>query len=174
VSTTPTSDLTTIGTLFDPLIASAQSLQTAADTSTIATDLSTQSSKTDVYIRSEYAGAFGAEVSRSFRDLSSPTLHTGDRIEATIMIKNTSNTPLKGLEYLDTIPAILTALDTTKYRITIGNTSMTRDFESLQRGDYDAHFTLMDIPVGQTLTLSYELRALPTRYGDMLVGDFEK
>lgn len=48
------------------------------------------------------------------------------------------------------------------------------EFVLTSSSDYDAYFTLPDIPAGQMITLSYDLTALPTSYGELLVGDYEQ
>lgn len=51
---------------------------------------------------------------------------------------------------------------------------MSRDFELIGDGEYDAHFIVNDIAPGETVIISYELVALPASYGEMIVGDLEK
>lgn len=49
-----------------------------------------------------------------------------------------------------------------------------KTFTLLQADDYDAYFTLRDIPAGSTLHLIYEVTALPVAYGEMIVDNLEK
>ena len=84
VSSTATSSVDTsvvmtnsgIDSAFSSLTQSADSLSNAANTSTVAQDnTASDASTTDVYMRSEYAPAFGMQVSRVFNDLTQPTVH---------------------------------------------------------------------------------------------------
>lgn len=136
-------------------------------------EASAASIRMDTYIKSQYAPAFGIEVERSFRNISSTFLHAWDVIEVTITLKNTSGKTARNIEYLDTIPAIFSSESTQKYQVILWTETIHRDFDYLHTGDYDAYFVGRDIPAGQTLTIKYELRALPASYGEMLVWDFE-
>lgn len=78
------------------------------------------------------------------------------------------------MEYLDTIPTIFSTENTYKYRVKSGDTSTSGDFVLTSSSDYDTYFTIPDIPAGQSIVLSYELTALPTSYGELLVGDYEQ
>jgi hypothetical protein len=62
-----------------------------------------------------------------------------------IDIKNTTNSPIQGLEYLDTIPKIFGTDNTLKYTIKNGNNTLTRDFSLTSASNYDAYFNLIDI-----------------------------
>lgn len=152
---------------------SLDSLEETFDTTLGSAEASVTGVKTDTYIKSEYAPAYGVEVARSFQNLSNPFIHAGDTIEVSIALKNTSDQTVTGVEYLDMIPAIFSSEHTTKYKVTLGDEVITRDFAYIEIGEYDAHFVGRDIPAGKTLTITYELQALPASYGEMLVGDFE-
>lgn len=106
--------------------------------------------------------------------MSHSILYPDDLIEAHITIQNTTNQPIKNIEYLDTIPKIFSLQKTQKYTIKIGNGGgVDRDFEPIGDNQYDAYFIGLDIPAGETLHITYELTALPASYGEMMVGDLE-
>ena len=86
-----------------------------------------------------------------------------------IDIHNTRTSSATALEYLDTIPQIFSTDKTLHYTIKAGGNTIKRDFMLTSSSDYDAYFTLPDIAAGQTSTISYELTALPTSYGELLV-----
>lgn len=121
------------------------------------------------FLRSEYAASQGLDISKRYSLGSGTTLHAGQRIRVDIDIHNTSTTTAKSIEYLDTIPQIFSTDKTLQYTIKNNGTTITRDFALTASSDYDAHFTLPDIAAGQMSTISYELTALPTSYGELLV-----
>lgn len=59
---------------------------------------------------------------------------------AEIQFKNTGNTSIKNLKYLDTIPAIFDATNTKKYEIILGEEKIERDFKFQSLGEFDAFF----------------------------------
>lgn len=137
--------------------------------------LSSPEGESDIYVRSEYASAYGLEIERKYTNTSSDVIHSGDKIEATITIKNTGSSSAQAVEYLDTIPKIFDASETTRYRMTLSSgRSEQKDFIYLPTEEFDAYFVLGDIPRGATLTITYDLLALPASYGEMLVDNLEK
>lgn len=162
---TPPAETTTIDTTqtdaLDPLDAYFAGVKTNTNAS--------QAAKTKNFVRSEYAAAHGVEVSKKYSLGSGTTLKAGQRIRVDINIHNTRGTPITALEYLDTIPQIFSTQKTIKYSIKTGGNAIMRDFALTSSADYDAYFTLPDIPAGQTSTISYDLLALPTSYGELLV-----
>lgn len=129
--------------------------------------------KTDTYIKSEYAPIHGVSIEKRFENLTSSLLHPEDTVRATITIKNTTSTPIRWAKYLDTIPNIFDPTDTASYNLTLWWQTVTRDFSYVYSWDFDAEFSFIDIPAGDTLTLTYDMKALPASYGEMLVGKFE-
>ncbi len=107
---------------------------------------STSVTRTDTYVKSEYAPAYGLSIEKHYRNLNSPTIRAGDAIEVDIALTNTSKTPITGLEYLDTIPKIFDTENTTTYRVTLGGESQEKPFEWLATEEYDSHFSVRDIP----------------------------
>lgn len=71
----------------------------------------------DLYVRSEYAPAYGLEIEKKYRNITSSTLHGGDRIIVEITIKNTTASTIKNVEYLDTLPKIFDLPDDPKYQV---------------------------------------------------------
>ncbi len=124
------------------------------------------------YVKSEYAGAYGADISKTYQNISNGSVRAGDTIQVDIAIKNTGNSTLQDGEYLDTIPKIFDTADTTKYTISLGGMSEDRSFQKPD-DSYDAIFTLKDIPIGSTLHILYQVKALPVAYGEMMVGLLE-
>ncbi len=98
------------------------------------------------YVKSDYAGAYGADISKTYQNISNGSVRAGDTIQVDIAIKNTGNSTLQDGEYLDTIPKIFDAADTTKYTISLGGMSEDRSFQKPD-DSYDAIFTLKDIPL---------------------------
>jgi FG-GAP-like repeat len=114
--------------------------------SSIASSAATSTSiRTKNFARSEYAGAFGIDISKKFTVATGSTLQSWSRVIVNIDIKNTTNSPIQGLEYLDTIPKIFGTDNTLKYTIKNGNNTLTRDFSLTSASNYDAYFNLIDI-----------------------------
>ncbi len=157
--TVPTSDLTQIQAAFDQNLNSVES--------------STLGSITETYVKSQYAPAYNIEVSRTWKNISHTFLQSGDRIVAEVTLKNTGNTTLQNIKFLDSVPDIFDASNTESYEVILGNEKVTRQFNRLSIGAYDAEFEGRDIPAGQTLTIRYEMTALPARHGEMMVGNLE-
>ncbi len=80
---------------------------------------STQSASinSDLYVRSEYAPAYGIEIEKKYKNITSSTLHGGDRIQVEITLKNTTASTMKNIEYLDTLPKIFTLPNEAKYQV---------------------------------------------------------
>lgn len=133
----------------------------------------TSTTRTDTYLKSQYAPAFGLKIEKHYQNINAATLHAGDTIRVDIAFTNTSNSPISGFEYLDTIPKIFDTEKTHTYRMTLGDESQEKPFEWLATEEYDAHFIGRDIPAGSTLHMTYEVRALAASYGEMSVGKFE-
>ncbi len=128
----------------------------------------------DTYVRSQYATAYGLQISKQYTNVTHTTLYPDDLIQARISIKNTSPVAIKNIEYLDSIPKIFSLEKTTKYSIKMGGSSTDRVFDSRSSGDYDMHFVGRNLAPGETLEISYDLIALPASYGEMIVGDLER
>lgn len=94
----------------------------------------------DTYIQSQYAPAYGIEVSKTFQNISNSTVHAGDKIEVAIALRNTGTATAKNVSYIDTIPAIFSAEKTKKYQLVLDGQVITRDFHPLESTDYDAYF----------------------------------
>ncbi len=124
-------------------------------------------------MKSQYAPAYNIEVSRTWKDISHTFLQSGDRIVAEVTLKNTGGTTLRNIKFLDTIPDIFDATSTQTYDVILGTDKVTRQFNRLSIGAYDAELEGRDIPAGQTLTFRYEMTALPARHGEMMVGNLE-
>ncbi len=101
-------------------------------------------------------------------------LHAGDRIEIRTTLKNTTSATIRNIEYLDTLPKIFQVIPQSKYRVLLGIQSKENFLEYTQADDYSLYFQGFDIPAGQTLTFIYQVEALPTRYGKLIVDTLEK
>jgi uncharacterized repeat protein (TIGR01451 family) len=104
-----------------------------ANTPTVAANIYTPTSisASDLYVRSEYAPAYGLDIEKRYRNISADTLHAGDRVQVEITIKNTSLISITNLSYLDTIPQIFTLPTGAKYRAIIGGQSRESDLALL-------------------------------------------
>lgn len=71
----------------------------------------------DLYVRSEYAPAYGVEIEKKYTNISSSTLHGGDRVLVEITLKNTTASTVKDIEYLDTLPKIFDLPESAKYQV---------------------------------------------------------
>lgn len=71
------------------------------------------------YVKSEYAGAYGMEISKTYKNISAKSLVAGSKVQVDVTIKNASTSSIKDAEYLDTIPSNLTAENTTKYTLSL-------------------------------------------------------
>ena len=107
LATTPNIGIDTLSVALDDIASRAQ----------IATTDGTSGNKESTYVRSQYAGAYGIDISKTYTNTTHPTLYTGDSITATVRIKNTTNRVMRGAEYLDTIPKIFSIENTQKYSI---------------------------------------------------------
>ncbi len=144
------------------------------DTITNLSPSSPQNATTSNFVYSEYAPAFGLDIQKTYNNISAAKLHAGDLIQVDIALKNTTTSTLSQIEYLDTIPKIFDPKDTKKYQLIIDNEATEKNFVPLTSGDFDADFIGMDIPAGKTLHIRYTLKALPTTYGEMQVGNLQK
>lgn len=70
-------------------------------------------------MRTEYTSAYGLSVEKTYATKDGSTLSSGDTVEVRIRIRNTGNTLAKDIHYLDTIPQIFDATNTTRYNITL-------------------------------------------------------
>jgi hypothetical protein len=127
----------------------------------------------DIYIRSEYAPAYGVEIEKKYKNITATTLHGWDRIRVEITIRNTTPATLKNIEYLDTLAKIFDLPTDAKYSITLAWASRDYPLTTISAEEYDFSLRGVDIPAGQTLIFSYELEALPTSYGNMIVDRLE-
>jgi len=159
---TPSSDTGTLSSITDTVLSATNSPSASSD-GTI----------TDTFVRSEYAGAFGVSISRSFKiRLEHPFI-----LEIVLLrVWNLLIQVQKPWKYrISWCPSFYIFIrNTTQYRLETNGVSVSRNFEFLNSSDYDAHFVLSDIAPWQKLVLSYELTALPASYGQMLVWDLEK
>jgi hypothetical protein len=130
--------------------------------------------KIDIFVRSQYATAYGLAIEKIYTNVTHPVLYPDDMIQARISIKNTTNTTIKNIEYLDTLPKVFSSEKTQKYTIKIGNTMVNKTFEPLSSSDYDMYFVGWDLAPGETMEILYDLVALPASYGEMIVGNLEK
>jgi len=135
-------------------------------------ELTPEPTRTVTYARSEYTPAFGVEISKLYKNTSGKTLRAGDHVEVDIALKNTGTSPITDGEYLDTIPVLFDPENTDTYTLTLSGMSEERPFQQI-REDYDAVFSLVTIPVGATLHITYEVEVLPASYGEMIVSKLE-
>ena len=104
-----------------------------ANSPSIPTNIYTPSlSLGNLYVRSEYAPAYGLQVEKRYRNLSDTTLHTGDRVQVEISLKNTTNAMISAVEYLDTIPQIFRLPEVAKYRAILAGQSREDTINQLQ------------------------------------------
>ena len=127
----------------------------------------------DLYVRSEYAPAYGLEIEKKYRNITSSTLHGGDRILVEITIKNTTASAIKNVEYLDSLPKIFDLPDDPKYQVILWWQNREYPLGTISAEEYDFYLKGVDIPSGDTLTFRYELTALTASYGDMIVDHLE-
>ena len=79
-------------------------------------------------MKSEYAPGYGLDVEKRYINLSSPTVHGGDRIRVEIQIKNSNAQIAKNVSYLDKIAKIFEIPEEAKYRVGIGANTQEKDF----------------------------------------------
>ncbi|MBP9779728.1 hypothetical protein KBD33_03855 [Candidatus Gracilibacteria bacterium] len=137
-------------------------------------------SETSTYVKSQYAGVYDLDVTRSWEkvDKTNNTLHSGDQILAKIEIKNNGGAR-SNIKYLDTLSENLDASEALTYRAYLKGSSPSGSdplppFTYVSDGDYDVMFEYDEIPAGGRLVFEYELRALPARPGELSVGLMEK
>ena len=70
---------------------------------------------------------------------------------------------------MDSIGTLFDSSETKTYTMILSGSQVQRDFSKLGYSDFDASFSLLDIPAGQTLVLTYEVHILPVSYGELLV-----
>lgn len=88
------------------------------------------------YVRSEYAPAYGVDIEKKYRNITNTTLHTGDRIQVEITLKNTTTKTITDIRYLDTIPKIFILPSGAKYRSILGSQSREAPQNLLSAEDY--------------------------------------
>lgn len=128
----------------------------------------------ELYVKSEYAEAYGLQIEKRYRNLSSTSLHEWDRVQISIALKNTSTGTITGVKYLDRMPKIFTLPRGAKYKALLGTMSSEDVLDPLSVEEYDFLLRGFDIPAGETLTFTYEVQALRVRYGKMIVDNLER
>ncbi len=128
---------------------------------------------TETYIKSQYAPWYNLEVTRTWKNLTNPYISTWDRVRQEIVIKNTGDNTIKNINYLDTLPSMFDSSDTKTYDVVLNGEKVTRNFSKLNVWEYDASFLWVDIPAGASIVISFELRVLPTKHGNMMVWKLE-
>lgn len=88
------------------------------------------------YVRSEYVAAYGVDIEKRYRNISNSTLHTGDRVQVEITLKNTTAKTITDIRYLDTIPKIFTLPSEAEYRSILGSQSREAPLNLLSAEDY--------------------------------------
>ena len=73
----------------------------------------------DTFVRSQYAVGHGLNVEKKYTNTTHTTLYPDDLIHAQISIKNTTNTTITNVEYLDVVPKIFSLDATEKYTVTV-------------------------------------------------------
>ena len=95
---------------------------TAIDTS-FATSFAEPNSQAEpppeLYVRSEYAPAYGLEIEKRYTDISSGYLKSGDRIRVQVSLKNTTTNTISNISYLDTIPQIFDIPENPVYTVSL-------------------------------------------------------
>lgn len=134
----------------------------------------TSQTPSELFVHSEYAKVFGLDISKSYKNISSDTLHSGDKVQVDITLRNTTTSTITGIKYLDTIPKIFDPSGTSKYQVELAGNVEEKSFSFLDVGDFDVSLIGRDIPAGETLHLKYQVQALPASYGEMQVGNLEK
>lgn len=60
------------------------------------------------------------------------------------------------------------------YSVEVAGKSTEKPMKTLEYGDFDLQFDVGDIPAGGSAVIRYTAKVLPMKYGELLVGDFEK
>lgn len=127
------------------------------------------------YIRSPYAEAKGLKVEKRYKDLNGGMLQSGDRIEITLDLTNTTPSSMSKGVYLDSNDEhIFRADEGSTYHITKTGTGVSLPMVPLQSGDYDNAFELGTLAAGQRVEIVYTVIAMPVAYGKIYVGLLEK
>ncbi len=138
-------------------------------------DGSAAGSRMDTYVRSQYASGYSLDISKKYTKNNAWGLQPNERIQATITINNTSSSTLSNIEYLDTIPKVFSVENTREYRIVGWSADgSTGAFLSIGDNEFDTYFSGGTLGAGQSMTISYDLIALPASYGELIVWDLEK
>lgn len=90
-----------------------------------------------IYVRSEYALAYGIDIEKRYKNITSSILHGGDRIQVEVSLKNTSTNTISSIEYLDTIPKIFSLPQDATYKTILGLQSTDSPIENLAGEDFD-------------------------------------
>lgn len=84
-----------------------------------------------LYVKSEYAPAYGLDVEKRYTNLSSTTVHGGDRIQVEIHITNSGSQIAKNVSYLDRVAKIFEIPEDSKYQVQLGGLNQEKDFAPL-------------------------------------------
>ncbi|MCD5380636.1 VCBS repeat-containing protein, partial [Candidatus Gracilibacteria bacterium] len=119
------------------------------------------------FIKSEYARAAGIEVDKKFNDVNGANLQSGDLVDVTVVLKNTTETPKIGVAYVD---SVVSPFEMSEMKITIANKAIEREAPA----GYNLLVDGIDLAAGESITIKYTLRVLPITFGDIKLGLFEE
>ncbi len=118
------------------------------------------------FIKSEYTGVTGIEVEKFFTDRNGATLKSGDFVDVRVKITNTGDEIKNNILYLDNlqIPFARTevAIETSKWEV------------ERPLSGYDIAVWSIQLAPWEEAIISYELKVLPIKFGNIEVGLFEK
>ena len=119
------------------------------------------------FIRSEYSETLWVKVEKSFTDINEGLLQTWDIIQAEIILTNTSTSTIDDLAYIDDLPESFT-MHSDEIEVVNNN-------QAVVNWPWSFDILLDDISLspGQSITLKYEVKTPPIRFGFLQVWDYE-
>lgn len=165
------SALPSVGSL-DSAAIDAQNLSSRLIDATLFQDVSysvngSSTQQTAEFIQSEYASHLGLSVQKTFSHQGADSLVSGDIIETTLVLSNTSNTTLSGIVYMEQVESLLQFDSESLTAPEWVNTSVIPNLW------YDFGLSNITLPAGGNMTFSYRSTLLPVTFGHLDVGYFE-
>ncbi len=119
------------------------------------------------FIRSAYAQYVWLDIQKRFTQTNSWSLASESNLDVELTIKNTRNTPLRNIVYMESVEALL-ELDEQSIEISRNNINISKATQG-----YDFLIDGFNLSPWEEITIQYNVTLLPVSFGYLEVGYFE-
>ena len=121
------------------------------------------------FLRSEYGETLWLKIEKTFTDINQWLLQTGDIISVEVKLTNTSGWILRNIAYVDSLPKNFSLHSESIEVIGLDN-------KKIISGPWSYDILLDDFSLNawSDVTLKYDIKTPPIRYGFLEVGDYER